>query len=90
MGWYDKAAEFWAAHCQLNDKKDQRILVLDAPTFTDLVHQFFQMGFEQMPKWKKCDKPFDAPDNTGINSENVIYKGYYIPWKELSKLPKID
>jgi len=42
--WYHKAAEFWAEHCELNKTKDQRILILDAPIFTELVHTFYELG----------------------------------------------
>lgn len=44
QGWYNEAAEFWYKHCELNKTKDQRILILDAPTFTELVHDFYELG----------------------------------------------
>ena len=44
QSWYNKAAEFWYKHCELNKTKDQRILILDAPTFTEFVHDIYELG----------------------------------------------
>lgn len=44
QNWYNKAAKFWYEHCELNKTKDQRILILDAPTFTELVHDIYELG----------------------------------------------
>ncbi len=40
------------------------------------------------PVWRKCEKPFDTPGNTGVNSENVVLNGYYISWEDLKRLPR--
>lgn len=44
QSWYNKAAEFWYKHCELNKTKDQRILILYAPTFTEFVHDIYEFG----------------------------------------------
>ena len=43
-GLYNKAAKFWYEHCELNKTKDQRILILNAPTFTELVNDIYELG----------------------------------------------
>ena len=47
---YTRIAEKWADNCTLNDKRDQRIAVLDSITFTELCQHFYNLALEEVKK----------------------------------------
>lgn len=44
---------------------------------------------KDLPRWRKCEKPFDSPDNCGYNGKNLIHHGYALSIDNAyTKLPK--
>jgi len=44
---------------------------------------------KDLPRWKKCEKPFDSTDNCGYNGKNLIHHGYALSIDNAyTKLPK--
>ena len=44
---------------------------------------------KDLPRWRKCEKPFDSPSNCGYNGVNLINHGYALSIDDAyTKLPK--
>ena len=46
-------------------------------------------ALKDLPRWRKCEKPFDSPSNCGYNGVNLINHGYALSIDDAyTKLPK--
>ena len=56
---------------------------------TDIYNAGRNDVLKDLPRWRKCEKPFDSPDNCGYNGKNLIHHGYALSIDNAyTKLPK--
>lgn len=56
---------------------------------TDIYNAGRNDVLKDLPRWRKCEKPFDSPSNCGYNGVNLINHGYALSIDDAyTKLPK--